>query len=203
MEGKTAADILREMRAWTADDHYDPCEVSLNVSAFADRLEAAIRREKATTEKSSAVGNAARMREAIVHMIDTADSIAMREPAGAIGKLAFHIKHTGDAALAAPPSEPVTDCNQSNAARMREALVGLTDKVLDYLHNGLIQLPLPIEEANAKARSALAAPPRNCDVYTTTDEARWAYHMHGNGLATMQAFCDWFLAPAKESGVAK
>ena len=48
------------------------------------------------------VVNMEKLREAVVHMIDTADSIAMREPTGAIGKLAFHIKHTGDAALAAP-----------------------------------------------------------------------------------------------------
>lgn len=43
------------------------------------------------------------MREAVKHMIDTADSIAMRNPTGIIGKLAFHIKQTGDAALAEPP----------------------------------------------------------------------------------------------------
>ena len=57
-----------------------------------------------------------------------------------------------------------------NAAAMREALVELTDKVLDYLHKGLIQLPLPIEDATAKARAALTVPPRNCDVGTEKEQ---------------------------------
>lgn len=43
------ADILREMRAWTVDtDGLTPEEVSLNVSAFADRIEAAHNREQVT-----------------------------------------------------------------------------------------------------------------------------------------------------------
>ena len=50
-----------------------------------------------------------------------------------------------------------------NAAAMREALLLLTEKVEYYLQMGLIQLPLPIEEANTKAKHALSAPPRNCD----------------------------------------
>ena len=59
-----------------------------------------------------------------------------------------------------------------NAAAMRKALVELTDKVLDYLHRGLIQLPLPLEDATAKARAALAAPPRQCDVGTPEEQEK-------------------------------
>lgn len=58
-----------------------------------------------------------------------------------------------------------------NAAAMREALVELTDKVLDYLHKGLIQLPLPLENATAKARAALSAPARQCDVGTAEEQS--------------------------------
>ena len=42
---------------------------------------------------------------------------------------------------------------------------------------------------------ALAAPPRNCDVYNN-ESCRMAYHLHGDGLMTMQAFADWLYAPA-------
>lgn len=58
-----------------------------------------------------------------------------------------------------------------NAAAMRDALVELTDKVLDYLHKGLIQLPLPLENAIAKANAALAAPARQCDVGTADEQS--------------------------------
>jgi hypothetical protein len=44
--------------------------------------------------------------------------------------------------------------------------------------------------------AALAAPPRNCDLYSK-DEVRLAYHLHGDGLMTMQAFADWLYAEAK------
>ena len=48
-----------------------------------------------------------------------------------------------------------------------------------------------------KAKAALAAPPRNCDVYNN-ESCRMAYHLHGDGLMTMQAFADWLFAPATE-----
>jgi len=60
--------------------------------------------------------------------------------------------------------------NRGNAAAVREALVVLTDKVLDYLHKGLIQLPLPLENATAKARAALTLPPRQCDIGTAEEQ---------------------------------
>lgn len=47
------------------------------------------------------------------------------------------------------------------------------------------------------AKAALAAPPRNCDVYNN-ESCRMAYHLHGDGLMTMQAFADWLYAPAAE-----
>ncbi len=96
-----------------------------------------------------------------------------------------------------------TETTTPDAARMREALEE-AKYVLQYIYKP--ELP-PLDGDNrlisatvGKINAALSAPPRNCDVYTTTDEARWAYHMHGDGLMTMQAFCDWFLAPAKEGG---
>lgn len=87
---ETIADIIAEMRGMGNYQRYS----GDHARVLANRFEAAHRRER---------GDAAKLREAVVHMIDTADSIAMREPTGAIGKLAFHIKHTGNAALSAPP----------------------------------------------------------------------------------------------------
>lgn len=67
---------------------------------------------------NSPYGNGAKMREAVKHMIDTADSIAMRNPTGIIGKLAFHIKQTGDAALAEPPRNCDVGTVEEQAKRM-------------------------------------------------------------------------------------
>ena len=48
------------------------------------------------------------------------------------------------------------------------------------------------------ADAALAKPARNCDVYDK-EEVRMAYHLHGDGLMTMQAVVDW-LYSAKKRG---
>lgn len=91
---------------------------------------------------------------------------------------------------AAHERETVTDRNALNNAKLREALEEAR-KVFKAIGRYWAREMLPIIDA------ALAEPPRNCDVYTTTDKARWAYHMEGDGLMTMQAFCDWFLAEAE------
>ena len=54
-------------------------------------------------------------------------------------------------------------------------------------------------EAKTAINAALAKPPRNCDVYDS-ESCRMAYHLHGNGHMTMQAFADWLFAPAKNGG---
>lgn len=76
----------------------------------ADRLDRA--RMKMEIEMANLRKENAKLSEAIVHMIDTADSIAIREPTGVIGKLAFHIKHTGESALAATDKEGGNDGNE-------------------------------------------------------------------------------------------
>ena len=67
--------------------------------------------------------------------------------------------------------------DNGNEAATRDALVELTDKVIYYLHKGLIQLPLPLENAIAKARAALSAPPRQCDVGTAEEQYRRFWEM--------------------------
>lgn len=67
------------------------------------------------------------------------------------------------------------DCNQlGNAKAMREALSDACYAMLNFLktQNGGFD-----EMANAfdKAKSALSAPPRNCDLFDTKDKAREAF----------------------------
>lgn len=148
---ETIEDIVAEMRDATMNGEYDDA----TVDAWADRIEAAWKREReagaaaaqicgeigeivgreATTEKSSAVGNAAKMREAY----EFAEEF-------------------------------------------------LRDYGTDWkLHNKLCDM----------LKSALSAPPRNCDIYDA-ESCRMAYHLHGDGLMTMQAFADWLFAPVEE-----
>ena len=100
---------------------------------------------------------------------------------------------------------PPRNCGKlGNAAKLREALVQVQKKVA-YLCGNLNapgSLVAGRMEINGIINAALAAPPRNCDKYDA-ESCRMAYHLHGDGLMTMQAFADWMFAPATESEVAK
>ena len=90
----------------------------------------------------------------------------------------------------------LVDGARGDCAKLREAVIGLRDRISMFYKNEWI----PYDEwegANDDANSALAAPPRNCDVYNN-ESCRMAYHLHGDGLMTMQAFADWLYAPAAE-----
>ena len=81
---------------------------------------------------------------------------------------------------------------RGNAAKIREAYEFAEEFLRDYgtdwkLHNKLCDM----------LKSALAAPLRNCDIYDA-ESCRMAYHLHGDGLMTMQAFADWLFAPVEE-----
>lgn len=94
-----------------------------------------------------------------------------------------------------------TDCHGLvNAAKMREALSDACYAMHNFLktkYNGYEEMAKALD----KAKSALSKPPRNCDIYDA-DSCRTAYHLHGDGLMTMQAFVDWLFAQAEE-GCAK
>lgn len=89
----------------------------------------------------------------------------------------------------------------SNVKAMREAV----DGVRNTANSALTALSLGNDTASflwdiiRKCEAALAAPPRNCDVYDS-ESCRMAYHLHGDGHMTMQAFADWLFAPAKNGG---
>ena len=83
-----------------------------------------------------------------------------------------------------------------NAAKIREALSDACYAMHNFLktqYGGYEEMAKALD----KAKAALSAPPRNCDIYDA-ESCRMAYHLHGDGLMTMQAFADWLFAPAEE-----
>lgn len=85
-----------------------------------------------------------------------------------------------------------------NAAKMREALSDACYAMHNFLktkYGGYEEMAKALD----KAKAALANPPRNCDIYDA-ESCRMAYHLHGDGLMTMQAFADWLFSPAEEGG---
>ena len=100
---------------------------------------------------------------------------------------------------AAHKREAVTDCNQfGNAAKLREAL-----KAIGGLCAGLMPTwDGAVGRIKDMAETALAAPPRNCDVIGNTGRALL---VHGFPTKSNQwgegewlEFIDWLLAPATE-----
>ena len=145
---ETLADIVAQMRGRGEDGRMD----RHLWNEYADRIEAAAKREKAEAEAN----------------------------AFDVGGIVEAERHT-----------------PGNAAAIREALVGLTDKVLDYLHKGLIQLPLPLENATAKARAALSAPARNCDMCDSYGDAIRAFE-DTEDAEEYEDMAEWLLALAAE-----
>ena len=84
-----------------------------------------------------------------------------------------------------------------NAAKLREALETLRELLGDLLRLGDAEYHDDFSNFCDIIDAALAAPPRNCDVYNN-ESCRMAYHLHGDGLMTMQAFADWLYAPTTE-----
>ena len=97
------------------------------------------------------------------------------------------------------PLIQVGDC-----AKLREALEMVRDAHYTKEVEGELCEGFEVEADDGTGRplicvveDALAAPPRNCDIYNN-ESCRMAYHLHGDGLMTMQAFADWLFAPATE-----
>ena len=167
---ETIADIVAEMRIGDlcAEDTSASRPEFINdfLASFADRIEAAWKREvETTTDESSAVGNAATVREVAQEMLNT----SMQEiTAERINGWATR--------LAAACEQPVTDCNQlNNTAEMREAL----EKVRFYLPYFLQYVRLHdaqsggyYEKKLEVVNAALSAHPRNCDVGTAEEQYR-------------------------------
>jgi len=87
--------------------------------------------------------------------------------------------------LAAPTEPP------SNAAAIREAMHQLSENLLNRIAG--VCPNLTDEGLLLLAEKALAAPARNCDRFSTAEEA-YAAWMEDNSL---MAICDWLFAPAE------
>lgn len=91
---------------------------------------------------------------------------------------------------------------RGDCAKLRKALKDI-GRIVEQIRLLYSDYPIETHEIARKASAALAAPARNCDVYNN-ESCRMAYHLHGDGLMTMQAFADWLFAPATDKeGVAK
>ena len=174
---ETRADIVAEMRerAEAMEIHGTTRGVKRTVLEFADRLEAAWKREKAEAEagalavggiveaaRQKPVGNAAAhamtLDEAIAHAEDVAgkcDTSCKREHR----QLADWLKELRDV-----KRTPV-----GNAAALREAL----ELCYRIIHCAMVTGLINRDDANKAMdayHSALSAPPRNCDVGTSKEQ---------------------------------
>ena len=94
------------------------------------------------------------------------------------------------------------DAPQGNAATMREALERTLSQLVDCAPTAEQEWPGLI----AQARAALAAPPRNCDLFETADEAWLAYKDEcdkDETVPNMIGAISWLLAKAKKEGDAE
>ena len=94
--------------------------------------------------------------------------------------------------------EAIGSGRSGNAAAIREALVRCADIINKFGLAEIITTPMEVIcDIEGIITAALSAPPRNCDIYDA-ESCRMAYHLHGDGLMTMQAFADWLFAPVEE-----
>ena len=203
---ETVADIVREMRIGDlcAGDTTSARPEYINdfLASYADRIEAAWKREQeATTEKSLVVGNAATVRGIAQGMLNT----SMQD-------ITAEVVYGWASRLADACKQSVTDCNQlGNTAKMREAL----EQAKRVLHCAIVSDILKGEDAR-KAFNAvtatLSAPPRNCDVGTAEEQSEryekfcYAHRSREKGCGDCP-LCDipccefaWLQMPYEEGG---
>lgn len=195
---ETVADIVAQIRAVA---YIQTAESPRAVLSFADRIEAAWRRE-ILVERNLATD----------HIVCLQDKLAA-QVCGEIGEMIGR-----ESAC----KESVTDCNRlGNAAKMRDALVetqSVIAKCMDILnmipggveYDGLIDDVADelcdLRESHVKP--ALSAPPRNCDLFDTKDKAREAFQkLRGHRILAdvslwddrdeIEALFDWLFAKPK------
>lgn len=156
---ETQADIIADMRRHiqAARDFPQDIDITIgDVEDWADRLEAAAKRERAHQE-------ALRINECIVSREEEADDWR---------------KRTG------------------NAAALREALEGVLSALADVGFHPFVYGD-PLAEAVIKARSALAATPRTCDLFSSYAEAENYWHENVECAEVNGCFDVWLFSPAE------
>ena len=206
---KTVDNILREMRRLADEaemgDCYDLRGLSTDsLRAFADRIEAAEKREreagaeaaqicgeigeiigrKATREKSSAVGNASANHQ----FREVAKMIPHEEVA--VSKME----------TTTPTSEKSSQVG--NAAKMREAITKCVDMITEFSNANIVTTPLDvIIDIDGILKYALSVPPRKCDVLSDAQEALQAIHEDrcyvNNPIDERRLTVEWLFAESK------
>ena len=232
---ETINDIVAEMRIGDlcAEDTSASRPEHINdfLASYADRIEAAWKREQeagaeaaqicgeigemvgreATTEKSSAVGNAGTVRGIAQEMLNT----SMQD-------ITAEVVYAWASRLADACKQSVTDCNQlGNTAKMREALekIASMGEQIDYQLGSSEETVYALKHERCLAhnisecaRSALSAPPRNCDVGTAEEQSEryekfcYAHRSREKGCGDCP-LCDipccefaWLQMPYEEGG---
>lgn len=200
---ETIKHIVAEMRRDCPDRHMDGTMyreedwvyTKGTAKKLADRIEAAWKREsEATTEKSSAVGNAGTVREVAQEMLNTSmQSITAERINGWAVRLAAACEQT------------VTNCNQlGNAAAMRKALVQVSRIAVEMTRKTITGEPEDRKTVDRWALrlcdiacDAVSAPPRNCDVYTVGEALRkygFPTKIKPWGEKEWLDFCEWLVS---------
>ena len=190
---ETVADIVREMRIGDlcAGDTTSARPEYINdfLASYADRIEAAWKREQeATTEKSLVVGNAATVRGIAQGMLNT----SMQD-------ITAEVVYGWASRLADACEQTVTDCNQlGNAAAMREALKEIRARLV-YLYGRIdgTFYPPALKQVYEIASTALSAPPRNCDRFSNANDALRAFENDENAKSSYWGMDGWLFAEAK------
>jgi hypothetical protein len=199
---ETLADIVAEMRK-RMKSHYYSREGRNLMRQYSDRIEAAHEREKATAEKSSAVGIAAAIQETLTYLehvgrtkdcrVHFADIVnvgnaksCLKDALSLLSKPAEN-DNNGDAVITAV----------NNAAAKRKALEALSAWAKTVKDNPKDKTATECAEfVETAVDAALAAPPRNCDRYSHDEALKvWMAEKENerNGC-----FDEWLFAPATE-----
>ena len=224
---ETLADISAEMRDEAAradtDDYYTLNDAAESMREFAERIDAAAKREI-----PQHAGNAAAIRTALKRLRDASrnfyNQILNSQYSGILDKYTcakqgfpavLDVRAAIPAANAALSAAPAVECPPSNVAALREAMnvvhkIAATAKCDFDVFAG-------IERIRRISMSALSAPPRNCDVGTAKEqERRYDHFCHAHiyqdhccadcPLASGKAQCEfaWSQMPyeAQEGGAA-
>ena len=187
---ETIKDIVAEMREYESTP--PPRDAWLDL---ADRIEAAWKRER--EEWSIRLADAHEVAEDFKNILTKAlDTLAWLKSAES--PAARGCGENGGGSSRKTEIEAMRNEKRGNAAKMREALVRCADIINKFGLAEIITTPMEVIcDIEGIITAALSAPPRNCDIYDA-ESCRMAYHLHGDGLMTMQAFADWLFAPVEE-----
>lgn len=176
---ETIRDIIHEMEAGTGANMPISCErADAILRDYAHRLREALAFERAVHGKIlSMLAHTSRKWQTVYASLNDEVAPVEREY---YGEPDGGNSPTHNASMQTNPIQSVTDCNQvGNTAKMRKALEQV--KLIAECTSGLQFADNDkLRDIAQTAEAALAAPPRNCDVYKTVEELVYA----------MKDFCD-------------